>query len=288
MMKTPFLLSIAFLIGLGSAWGAVTDTQREAVARVWVAQHNDKLDPDTQDVAKKINVNKPYFALPSLHRKVVKMKPLALSRAEALGIPSEIKHDNGDPTPISGLYEVKALAQTLRVADYTDEYDSLLSTTDIYIKIGLEFKPLFHGEGYPNSARLITLGKDAPFFFEVGTYDGGSQVVKTLYTFDEDALQNLPQDIYNDIRVVKTSNYVKQQLQVTSTLEGYLLYKDVDKSGLLSVVNVTRVDLPDELKTKLKSTYGQDENGQAGFTRKTLTVYKWDGAKFVSQGDFYY
>ena len=88
MMKTPFLLSIAFLIGLGFAWGAVTDTQREAVARVWVAQHNDKLDPDTQDVAKKININKPYFALPSLHRKVAKMKPLALSRAEALGIPS--------------------------------------------------------------------------------------------------------------------------------------------------------------------------------------------------------
>jgi len=288
MLKTSFLLSIAFLTGLGSAWAAVTNTQREAVARVWVAQHNDKLDPDTQDYGKKINPNKPYFALPSLHRKVVKMKALALSRAEALGIPSEAKHDNGDPTPISGLYEVKALAQTLLVADYTDEYDSLLSTTDIYIKIGLEFKPLFHGEGYPNSARPITLGKDAPLFFEVATYDGGSQVVKTLYTFDEDALQNLPQDIYNDIRTVKTTNYVKQQIQLTSTLEGYLLYKDVDKSGLLSLVNVTRVDLPDDLKTKLKGTYGQDENGQAGFTRKTLTVYKWDGTKFVSQGDYYY
>lgn len=288
MLKFQFLLSISFLVGLGAAWGAVTNTEREAVARVWVAQHNDKLDQDTQDYAKKINPNKPYFALASLHRKVVRMKALALTRAEALGVPSEGKHDNGDPTPITGLYEVKALGQTLLVADYTDEYDSLLSTTDIYIKIGLEFKPLFHGEGYPNSARLISLGKDAPLFFEVGTYDGGSQVVKTLYTFDEDALQNLQQDIYNDIRAVKTSNYIKQQLQVTSTLEGYLLYKDVDKSGLLSVVNVTRVDLPEDLKAKLKGTYGQDENGQAGFTRKTLTVYKWDGAKFVSQGDFYY
>ena len=288
MLKSPFLLTLSFLAGLGTAWGAVTDIQREAVARVWVAQHNDKLDQDFQDAAKKINPNKPYFALSSLHRKVVKMKALLLTRAEELGVPSEAKHDNGDPTPISGFYEVKALGQTLLVADYTDEYDSLLSTTDIYIKIGLEFKPLFHGEGFPNSARLISLGADAPLFFEVGTYDGGSQVVKTLYTFDEDALQKLPQDIYNDIRVIKTSNYVKQQLQVTSTLEGYLLYKDVDKTGLLSLVNVTRVELPDELKTKLKTTYAQDENGQAGFTRKTLTVYKWDGTKFTNQGDYFY
>jgi hypothetical protein len=288
MLKIPFLLSLSFLAGLGAARGAVTDVQREAVARVWVSQHNEKLDPDFLGYAKKINSNKPYYALSSLHRKVVKMKPLLLSRAEALGVPSEAKHENGDPSSITGLYELKLLGQTLLVADYTDEYDALLSTTDIYMKIGLEFKPLFHGEGFPNSARVITLGKDAPFFIEVGTYDGGSQVVKTLYTFDEEALQKLPQDIYDDIRAVKTSNYVKQTLQVTSTLEGYLLYKDVDKSGLLSVVNVTRVDLPDDLKTKLKQTYGQDENGQAGFTRKTLTVYKWDGSKFQSQGDYYY
>ncbi len=288
MLKTPMIGILTLLAGLGAAWGAVTDVQREAVARVWVAQHNEKLDPDTQGYAKKINPNKPYFALSSLHRKVVKMKPLLLSRAEALGVPSEAKHDNGDPTPITGLYELKVLGQTFLVADYTDEYDALLSTTDIYMKIGLEFKPLFHGEGFPNSARVITLGQDAPFFIEVGTYDGGSQVVKTLYTFDTDALQKLSQDIYDDIRAVKTSNYVKQQLQLTSTLEGYLLYKDVDKSGLLSLVNVTRVDLPEDLKAKLKETYGQDENGQAGFTRKTLTVYKWDGSKFQSQGDFYY
>jgi hypothetical protein len=288
MLKIPYLLTLSFLVGLGAAWGAVTDVQREAVARVWVAQHNDKLDSDTQEYAKKINPNKPYFALASIHRKVVKMKALALTRAEALGVPTEVKHDNGDPTPLSALYEVKSSGQTLLIADYTDEYDALLSTTDIFIKIGLEFKPLFHGEGFPKSARLISIGKDAPRFFEVGTYDGGSQVVKTLYTFDEDALQKLPQDVYDDIRAVKTANYIKQQLQVTSTLEGYLLYKDVDKSGLLSVVNVTRVDLPDDLKAKLKSTYGQDENGQAGFTRKTLTVYKWDGDKFTSLGDYFY
>ncbi len=288
MLKFPFLLTLSFLAGLGAARGAVTDIQREAVARVWVAQHNDKLDPDFQDAAKKINPNKPYFALGSIHRKIVRMKRLALTRAEALGVLTETKHDNGDPTPLSGLFEVKTLGQKLLIADYTDEYDALHSSTDIYIKIGLEFKPLFHGEGFPYCARIITIGKDAPLFIEVGTYDGGSQVVKTLYTFDEDALQKLPQDIYDDIRAVKPTNYVKQQLQVTSTLEGYLLYKDVDKSGLLSVVNVTRVDLPDDLKAKLKSTYAQDENGQAGFTRKTLTVYKWDGDKFTSQGDFYY
>jgi hypothetical protein len=288
MKKIVFFLAALAVILAPRAWSAMTKVAWEEMTKVWVAQHNSKLPPEVQRYMKAIKVGKSSFHHASLHRPKYPMRGMALSVAEKFGIPMEMHRENDTVTPLTALYNAKGAGASFLIADYTDEYDDDVSTSDIYIKIGLHYELLFHGQGYRECARLFKLGKTSPIFFEIGNYGGGSRCDKIFYILNQDAVKNMPNDVYEHHESVKPEDYIQQVLQLNNWIEGYTLYKDVDKDGMAEIVNGTEVEYPADLKAKLKSTFALDDNDMAGLNRKTAAIYKWNGTKFDDMGDYFY
>lgn len=270
------------------AWGALTPVQIQEVTQEWVNQHNSKLTLKIDNFTQGTKAHRHALSLISLRRPSCPMKQISIKRAEGLAIPSEKDFSNGLSVGLSALYSVQGGGASFLIADYTDEYDDVLSSSDIYLKIGLQYHLLFQGKGYRASARIIGLGKDSPVFMEVDEYGGGSQCMKTLYRLKPDSIKAMPQDIYDHVLNLDPNDYVEKVLQLNVLLEGFTLYQDVDHDGSLEILNGTRVDYPGDLKTKLKTTYGLTDNDLGCLSLKTISVYKWDGSKFTDLGDYYF
>jgi hypothetical protein len=90
--------------------------------------------------------------------------------------------------------------------------------------------------------------------------------------------------------MINPESYIVKVLDLEIWLEGFTLYKDADKDGILEIVNSSDALCPDELKIKLKEKYKLVDNDFAGPFRKILSVYKWNDAKvkFENLGDYYY
>jgi hypothetical protein len=288
-MKNPRILLtllLACVLGPGALL-ALPELTREEISLEWVKLHNAKLKPEVMGFAKQFKVGPP-LRINSLKRKGVSMKTLNRGLAEKFGIPTEMNHRNNTATPLTGLYSARFGTLTFVVADYTSEYDSTLSSSDIYMKVGLHYHHLFHGQGYPNCARLFTLGKNSPLFIEVNTYGGGNRCDRIIYTLNLDAVNGIPKDLFERAEKIEVKNYILDVLHLDVRLEGYTFYKDVDKDGAIEIANCTRVDCPHELAEHLKKTYKQDDLDLGGFTRKVLTFYKWKDNKFENLGDYFY
>jgi hypothetical protein len=288
-MKNLRILLILFLVGvLGpGVLLALPELTREEITLEWVKLHNAKLTPEVRDFAKKFKVG-PTLRLNSYKRKGLAMKALNRGLAEKFGVPTEMNHRNNTATPLTGLYSARFGVLTFVVADYTSEYDSTLSSTDIYLKVGLHYHFLFHGQGYPKCARLFTLGKDSPLFFEVSTYGGGSRCDRVIYTLNQENVAGIEKDLFENAEKIEVKNYVTEVLQINERHEGFTYYKDVDGDGALEIANTTRVDCPHDLAEHLKKVYKQNDLDLGGFTRKVLTFYKWKDNKFVNLGDYFY
>ncbi len=285
-MKKAFMFSpLCFLTAL--VWGALTPVQIREVTQEWVSQHNTKLTLKVEDFKLGFKAFHQGMALSSHGKPSFPMSRISTRGAESLGIPTEKDFSNGASVNLTALYRVSAGGASFLIADYTDEYDDVRSSSDIYLKIGLEYHLLFQGKGFRACARIIGLGKDSPVFLEVDEYGGGSQCVRTLYRLKTDAVKNMDQDIYDHVMDLDPNNYVEQALQLNVLLEGFTLYKDMDHDGSLEILNGTRADYPGELKMKLKSTYGLTDNDLGTLSLKTISAYKWDGSKFIDLGDYF-
>lgn len=293
-MKKTFLgLTTLLLLIVPGLSGAMTDDQiedRKEIAQVWVDRHNAKLDPVVIQAVKGLKAKKHSQLLSSFHRGLVPLKHLSLRTASEYKVPSSVPLAHNDDVPLVALYQSKADGFSFLTADYADEQDPLHSSSDIYVKVGLLYRPLFHGEGIAASARVMRLGKGLPLFFEVVTYGGGGLCEKTIYTLKPGALDTMTQDVYDHPDRIDTKDYILEVLKLNVWLEGFTLYKDVDKDGVLEIVNSTDVVYPDDLKATVKDKYNLTDNDFAGAFRKTVTVYKWDDAKaqFKDLGDFFY
>ncbi len=263
---------------------------RLEMSQVWVDQHNAKLAPEIQDAVKGIRVKPHVYFIGSRHIHLVPMKKAPKGTSEEYAIPSTSKISNGAVVSLVSLRYSKAEGQSFLTADYADELDSRHCSSDIYIKIGLQYRHLFHGEGYRGCARLVSLGKEMPVFFEIGTYGGGSRCDKTFYRLDNDALKGISDELYDHPELIQADKYVKEELKVNVWLEGFTLYRDVDKDGTFDIINTTDVLYPPDLKTKVQERYKLVDNDFAGPFRQATTVYKWDTAKlkFVDLGDYYH
>ncbi|HJT23329.1 MAG TPA: hypothetical protein VJ873_02050, partial [bacterium] len=293
-MKKALILSLLlavvfFPIGLQAIPQSEIQDRLE-MSQVWVDQHNAKLTPEVQNAVKGIRVKPHVYFIGSRHIHLIPMKRAPRGTAAKYGIPASVKTASGAVVPLVSLRYSKAEGQSFLTADYADELDTRHSSSDIYIKIGLEYHHLFHGEGYPGAARIVSLGKEMPVFFEVGIYGGGSRCDKTFYRLDNDALKGVPDELYDHPELIQAEKYVKEELKVNVWLEGFTLYRDVDKDGSLDIINTTDVLYPPDLKTKVQERYKLTDNDFAGAFRRVTSVYKWDTAKlkFVDLGDYYH
>lgn len=293
MKRTFPFLSLLSLILIPAGLMALTNEERhgrEEINQGWVDRHNDGLAPVVKEAAKKFKAPKQSHMLSSLRKSVIPMKRLKLSIASQHGIPLSKPHPEKVTVPLVALYVGKAQGQSFLVADYADDLDPLHSSSNIYWKVGLIYRPLFEGKGYRGCARVITLGKESPLFFEVATYGGGVRCDKTLYTFIPEKLRVVKDDLYDHPETVDVSTYIQDVLSFNVWLKGATLYKDVDKDGVQEVINSTDVMCPDDLRTMLKKKYNLVDNDFAGAFRQAVTFYKWDKAKlkFESLGQYYY
>lgn len=263
---------------------------RKEMAQVWVDRHNQNLPADVQAYVKQIKVKKHTFFISSWRKPVIRSKRIRGIMAKGLGIPTSSKSQDGAQVPLISLRQYKAGGETFITANYADDLDKLHSSADIYIKIGLQYKHLFHGEGYNASARLISLSKGSPVFFEIGTFGGGTRSDKTIYRLDTDALKAKNDELYNHPELIDVQTYVKEELKIQNWLEGFTLYKDFGKDGHVLIANSTDVVYPEELKTKVKERYKMVDNDFVGAFRQIVTLYRWDDtkAKFENMGDYYY
>jgi hypothetical protein len=288
MKKLRILLTLVLVGVLGpTALQALPELTREEITLEWVKLHNAKLTPEVRGFAKQFKVG-PALRLNSIKRKGLAMKSLGTGSAEKYGVPSDMSHRNNTATPLTSLYSARFGSLTFVVADYTSEYDSTLSSSDIYMKVGLHYHHLFHAQGYPGSARLFTLGKNSPLFFEVNTFGGGNRCDRVIYTLNQENVNGIEKDLFENAERIDVKNYVVEVLQLNERHEGYTFYKDVDKDGAIEIANSTRVDCPQELADHLKKVYKQNDLDLGGFTRKVLTFYKWKDNKFVNLGDYFY
>ncbi|HEY5599052.1 MAG TPA: hypothetical protein VIK48_00060 [Candidatus Manganitrophaceae bacterium] len=288
----PFL-PLFFLAFVPVALNALTNEERhgrEEINQLWVDRHNDKLSPVVKEAVKKFKAPKHSHMISSLRKSVIPMKRLKLSIAEKHGIPLSKPHPEKVTVPLAALYVGKAQDQSFLIADYADDLDPLHASSNIYWKVGLIYRPLFEGKGYRGCARVITLGKDSPLFFEIATYGGGVRCDKILYTFIPEKLRVIKDDLFDHPETVDVSTYIQEVLEFNVWLKGATLYKDVDKDGLQEVINSTEVMCPDELKSMLKKKYNLVENDFAGAFRQAVTFYKWDNTKlkFENLGVFFY
>ena len=293
MKKTLLLLPLLALLAAPALLRSMTNEENEGRAEIeqgWVDRHNEKLLQPIKDSIKKIKAKKHSFLTGSRKRHMVPMKRIRLSAASKNGVPLDRPFPSATPVPLVALYQAKAGGFSFLIADYADDYDGLHSSSDIYIKIGLIYRHLFRGEGYRGCARILTLGKDSPLFFEMGAFGGGADCRKTIYTLDQTAVKNLSNDLYYHPESVKPEDYVKEVLEFDVWLEGFTFYKDVDSDGSMEIVNCTTSEYPSDLKTKLQGKYHQEDNEFGGPFRKIASFYKWDAAKlkFENIGDYYY
>ena len=290
-MKNLFRLSsILFVALLPAVLLAQTKEHQAEVAQGWVNQHNDKLKDNIKAYVKHINGKKKGFHLASLHKKLVPMKHVGLSVGPKNGVELAKKSVDGEEVPMVALYESKAQDNTFLIADYADELDDRHSSSDIYIKLGLRFFPLFHADGYRGCARILTLGKGSPIFFEVNHFGGGSRVDRTYYILDPKTVKNMASDMAEHPEQVKPEDYIQEVLKLSVWLDGFTLYKDLDKDGRLGIVNCSKDYTPDDLRSKLKEKYGMTDNDFDGAFRKKLTFYSWNDKKtqFEDMGEYYY
>lgn len=285
------ILSLALLVPGGLRAISESEVQdRAEMAQVWVDRHNAKLDPSIPQYVKSIRVRPHVYFIASRHPNFIPLKRLRLSQAEGLGVPSAMTTKSGLEVPLVSLRSSQAGGETFLTADYADERDSRHSTSDIYIKIGLQFRPLFHGNGYRGCARIVGLGKDNPAFFEVDTYGGGSRCDRTLYRLDLDALKGKSDELYDHPELIDVQKYVKKELELDVWLEGYTLYRDLNHDGSIEVINCTDVLYPEDLKSKVEERYKMVDNDFAGPFRRTTSIYKWniEKSKFEDLGDYYH
>lgn len=263
---------------------------RKEMSQVWVDEHNAKLLSEVQSAVKGIRVKPHVYFIGSRHTKLVPMKRAPRGTASKYGIPFSVKASTGAMVPLVSLRYSTAEGQSFLTADYADELDIRHCSSDIYIKIGLEYRHLFHGEGYRGCARLVNLGAGLPVFFEVGIYGGGSRCDKTFYRLDSDALKGVNDELYDHPELIQAQKYVKEELKVNVWLEGFTLYRDVNHDGTLDIINTTDVLYPPDLKTKVQERYKLVDNDFAGPFRPVTSVYKWDTTKaqFVDLGDYYH
>jgi hypothetical protein len=291
MKKTSILFTLLALLPGGLL--AISDNEiqdRKEMAQVWVDQHNAKLVPDVQGCVKSIRVKPHVYFIGSRHMPLIHMKRLRIGIASQYGIPLSAKISSGAEIPLVSLRLSKAGGESFLTADYADELDSRHCSSDIYIKIGLLYHHLFHGEGYSGSARLITLGAGSPVFFEIGLFGGGSRCDKTFYRLDTDVLKGKNDELYDHPELIDVQEYVKEELKVNVWLEGFTTYKDADRDGILEIVNTTDVLYPADLKMKVQDRYKLVDNDFAGPFRRATSVYKWDASKskFEDLGDYYH
>jgi hypothetical protein len=263
---------------------------RMEMSQVWVDQHNAKLPTEIQNAVKGIRVKPHVYFIGSRHVHVVPLKRAPRGTAFKNGIPASVETSSGAIVPLVSLRYSAVGGQSFLTADYADELDIRHSSSDIYIKIGLEYRHLFHGEGYPGCARVVDLGKDMPIFFEVGIYGGGSRCEKTFYRLDTDALKGVPDELYDHPELIQADKYVKEELKVNVWLEGYTLYRDVNHDGTFDIINTTDVLYPPDLKTKVEERYNLVDTDFTGPFRRVTSVYKWDTTKgkFLDLGDYYH
>jgi hypothetical protein len=291
--KTSVLLSLALVTILPEALNALTDSEiqnRREISQVWVDQHNGKLPADVRGYVQHIRAKKHAYFVPSRHKHVVPLKRVRFGVARKYRIPLSVKSRDAAEVPLAALRLSKAAGENFLTADYADDYDNLHASTDIYIQIGLQYKHLFHGEGYPGSARVITLGKDSPVFFEVNRFGGGARCDRVLYRLDTDALKGKSDELYDHPELIDVQKYVKEELQLNVWLEGFTLYKDLAKDGKLEIANCTQTEYPNDLKEKVEDRYKMVDNDFAGPFRPVISFYRWDDAKakFEDLGDYYY
>ena len=124
----------------------------------------------------------------------------------------------------------------------------------------------------------------------MGSFGGGTNCKKTIYTLDLTAVKKLSDDLYDHPESVKPEDYVTQVLEFNVWLEGYTLYADADNDGSAEIVNCTQTEYPSELKTKMQEKYHEVDNEFGGPFRKIASFYKWDTAKkkFLNIGDYFY
>ncbi len=272
---------------------ALSDSEiqdRKEISQVWVDRHNASLTPDVQGLFKQIRAKKHHFYVPTWHKQTVHLRRLRLDMATQWGIPTESQSRDGAKVPLVALSVSQAGTEKFLTADYADDLDKLHSSSDIYIKVGLQYKHLLRGEGYPASARLIKLGNASPFFFEVGIFGGGARVDKTIYRMDADTLKGKNDQLFDHPELIDVQQYIKEELKLNNWLEGYTLYQDLGKDGSLEVVNSTDVLYPDDLKARVKERYPMVDNDFGTAFRQTVSIYRWndDKAKFEDLGDYYY
>jgi hypothetical protein len=302
MKKVITLLSLVLISLFPRFLSALTNEQQEGWREInqrWVDLHNEALSDEVKADVKKIKAKKHAFVLSSVsHRHTIPMRRLRLRAASKAGIPFEVKSREGFTTPLVALYQAKIKFEEVGdhaflIADYADELDPLHSSSDVYMKIGLRYQKMFHGEGYKGCARVISLErseKTRPIFFEVGYFGGGSRVDRILYALNKDAVKNMPQDLYDHPEDVKPADYVQDELKFSIWLEGLTSYKELEKDGSAEIVNFTEVQYPESLKTKLKLKYGMEDNDFAGPFRRAVSIYHWNNEKlkFEDLGDYYY
>ncbi len=294
VVKKSALLLLSILLSLLPGVSlALTNSEiqdRKEISQVWVDRHNASLTTDVQSFIKQIRAKKHHFFVSTWHKPTVHLRRLKLSMASQWGIPHENQSRDGAKVPLVALYLSQAGPEMFLTADYADELDKLHSSSDIYIKVGLQYKHLLHGEGYPGSARLITLGKTSPYFFEIGIFGGGTRVDKTFYRLDTDALKGKNDQLFDHPELIDVQKYIKAELKLNTWLEGYTLYKDLAKDGNLEIVSSTDVIYPEDLKTRIKERYNLVDNDFDGAFRQTVSIYQWNDtkAKFEDLGDYYY
>lgn len=293
MKRYPTLLSLFLLALFPAGLSALTNEERhgrEEINQGWVDRHNEGLSPVVKEAVKKFKAPKSSHMISSLRKSVIPMKRLKLSIASQHGIPLSKPHPEKVTVPLVALYVGKAQGQSFLIADYADDLDPLHASSNIYWKVGLIYRPLFEGKGFRGCARVITLGKESPLFFEIAAYGGGVRCDKTLYTFIPEKLKVIKDDLYDHPETLEVASYIQEVLEFNIWLKGATLYKDVDKDGVQEVINSTDVMCPDELKSILKKKYKLVENDFAGAFRQAVTFYKWDSAKkkFESIGQYYY
>lgn len=293
MKKRSLLFLSVLLLLLPGIPQALTDNEiqdRKEISQVWVDRHNADLSQDFQGFFKQIRAKKHQFTIPTWHKQTVHLRKLRLYMASQWGVPLESQSRDGAKVPLVALYVSQAGMEKFLTADYADDLDKLHSSSDIYIKVGLQYKHLLHGEGYPGSARLIKLGRTSPFFFEVGIFGGGARVDKTIYRMDADTLKGKNDQLFDHPELIDVQKYIKEELKLNTWLEGYTFYKDMGKDGNLEIVNSTDVPYPDDLKARVKEHYHMVDNDFGTAFRQTVSIYRWNDtkAKFEDLGDYYY
>jgi hypothetical protein len=293
MKKALVLLSLFALSIVPGGLLALTHEQtegREEINHGWIFRHNEQLTPEIAPFVKKIRVGKHANLIKSFKRPLIPLKRLKLSVAAQNAIPLEKTLKNKVKVPLVALYQSQAEGMSFLTADYANDLSDLDSSSDIYVKIGLIYKPLFHGNGYRACARVIQAGKKSPTLFEVGIFGGGERCDKTIYRLLEDTAKTVHEDLYDHPETIDPMTYIKKVLSVSTWLEGYVVYKDMDQDGMMEIVNNTKAAHPGELKAKLKEKYSLDDNDFQGGFRQIDSVYKWDEKKeeFKNIGEYYF